>query len=257
MSTHNGYYRQVDGLVMGSPPPPSPAPLLANGWLSKFDDQIKGSAKLYARYMDDIIRDIKEAQIQMKLEEINSLHPSLKFTIERETNDSIPFLDMKILRMNGQLSSTWYTKPTDTGLTMNFHSMAPVNYKKSVVAGFVHRIHRACSSWANFHSSLVKMKKILENNQFPAHFYNPKLRNAIDNIVKQDSIEKADAENETEEEEEEKKMIFVQYRGMVTEKFEKSLKRLNVPCKVINTIKKLNSVMPSLNLLSKNSLKAR
>ena len=143
ISTHDGYYRQVDGLAMGS----LPAPLLANGWLSKFDDQIKGSSKLYGRYMDDIIRDIKGNQIDAKLAEINRIHPSLKFTIEREEGNSIPFLNMKISRMEEKLSSTWYTKSTDTGLTMNFHALAPIKKKRSVVAGLVHRIHRACSSW--------------------------------------------------------------------------------------------------------------
>ena len=38
--SHDGYYRQVDGLDMGIPP----ASLLANGWLSKFDHTIKGDA---------------------------------------------------------------------------------------------------------------------------------------------------------------------------------------------------------------------
>ena len=36
--TNDGFYRQVDGLAMGSPP----APQLANGWMSKFDERIKG-----------------------------------------------------------------------------------------------------------------------------------------------------------------------------------------------------------------------
>ena len=39
MSTHDGYYRQTDGLAMGSPP----APHLANGWLSKYDPVIMGN----------------------------------------------------------------------------------------------------------------------------------------------------------------------------------------------------------------------
>lgn len=55
MLTHNGYYRQTDGLAIGSPP----APYLANGWLSRFDGSVKGDAKVFARYMDDILRDIK------------------------------------------------------------------------------------------------------------------------------------------------------------------------------------------------------
>ena len=78
--THDGYYRQVDGLAMGSPP----APMLANGWMSKFDHLIKGDASLYVRYMDDILMSINRNAIEIKLDQINDYHPSLCFTIERE-----------------------------------------------------------------------------------------------------------------------------------------------------------------------------
>ena len=149
--------------AMGSPP----APLLANGWLRKFDDTIKGDADVYTRYMDEILRDISSDDIDDKLVEINNLHPSLKFTIEREVDSSIPFLDMRITRSGDTLQSTWYTKPTDTGLTMNYHALAPTRYKKSVVIGFIHQIFYACSSWKTFHESLVKAKSILQRDQYP------------------------------------------------------------------------------------------
>lgn len=42
MLTNDGYYEQIDGLAMGSPP----APMIANGWLSKYD-KIKGNALLH------------------------------------------------------------------------------------------------------------------------------------------------------------------------------------------------------------------
>ena len=76
MSTHDGFYKQIDGLAMGS----APAPFLANGWLSQFDPLVKGEAKLFYRYMDDIVREIKNDDIDKKLCEINSYHPALKFT---------------------------------------------------------------------------------------------------------------------------------------------------------------------------------
>ena len=97
---------------MGSPP----APLLANGWMHKFDPIVKDDACLFARYMDDYLRNIKAESIDEKLEEINNLHPSLKFTIEYEKDRSLPFLDMLIQRTpEGDLTSTWYSKKTDTG----------------------------------------------------------------------------------------------------------------------------------------------
>ena len=242
MQTNDGYFRQVDGLAMGSPP----APRLANGWLSKYDAEVKGDAELFSRYMDDILRDIKKNEIKGKLVEINNIHPSLEFTHEEENENenSIAFLDMKITRSNGTLSSMWYTKPTDTGLTMNFHAVAPLKYKKSVVSGFVHRIFRACSSWENFHTSLTKAITILQNNQYPLPFIEPIIKRTIESIVTKPGEETTTEEDEEEKKEE--KMIFVQYRGKLSEKFEGALKRLDAPCKVIFTLRKLKTCLPSL-----------
>ena len=64
MSTHKGFFKQIDGLAMGS----APAPFLANGWLNQFDNAIKDNAQIYFRYMDDVLRDIKETDVEKKLE---------------------------------------------------------------------------------------------------------------------------------------------------------------------------------------------
>ena len=71
------------GLAMGSPP----APYIANGWLSKIDENEKGDA-IYSRYMDDILMAIKEYRIDEKLREFNNYHPNLTFTIEKEKGAS-------------------------------------------------------------------------------------------------------------------------------------------------------------------------
>ena len=89
-----------------------------------------------------------------------------------------------------ELSATWYTKPTDTGLIMNFHAFAPQKYKISVVSGFVHRIYRACSTWSNFHISLEKAKQILINNQYPESFFDPIIQKTLENIVLSKTKEK-------------------------------------------------------------------
>ena len=70
--------------------------------------------------MDDILRTIKESLIENKLSEINSLHPNLKFTLEVEQNGRFPFLDICIENHERTLFSTWYCKPTDTGLILKF-----------------------------------------------------------------------------------------------------------------------------------------
>ena len=103
---------------------------------------------------------------------------------------------MKIIRNACKLSSTWYCKPTDTGLIMNFHALAPLRYKKSVVCGFVHRIYRACSTWENFHTSLEKAIKILRDNQYPSNFYDPLIRSAIHKLYAPPEISEAQSEED-------------------------------------------------------------
>ena len=133
----------------------------------------------------NLILNIKQIDIEEKLATINNLHPSLKFTIKREENGSIPFLDMKIIHNNGQLSSTWYNKPTDTdtGLMMNYYALAPKKYKRSVVSGFVYRIYCTCSSWQLFHESMEKAKQVLERNQYPPSFYDPIIKDSLNTIL--------------------------------------------------------------------------
>ena len=243
MSTHDGFYRQTDGLAMGSPP----APLIANGWLFKKDATVRGNAKLYARYMDDIIRDIKRQDINKKLEEINNLHPQLKFTIERESDGAIPFLDMLIKREDGKLTSSWYSKPTDTGLVMNYHALAPRKYKRSVVSGFVHRIYRACSTWDLFHISLERAKQILEKNQYPPQFYEAIIEQTLEKIVNSGEEKGTTVEGSGDSDKEiAKKMIFLQYRGKVTENFCRELRKCNAPVMPVLTLRKLKTVLPSL-----------
>ena len=255
MSTHDGYYQQVDGLAMGSPP----APHLANGWLSKYDPDIAEGSRMYFRYMDDVIRDIKTRRVEEKLAEINNLNPALDFTAEREQREvgerksNITVLDLKIINDAGNLSSTWYSKPTDTGLVLNYHALAPRRYKKSVVAGFVARIHRACSTWEHFHQSLEKAKVILENNQYPPSFYNPIISDAIDKLMglddkemERDNQASADEARSQPANQPPKKLLFVQYRGKCTEDYANALRKLEAPCTVVMTTRKLKTLMPSL-----------
>ena len=94
--------------------------------------------------MEDIFSTIKEGLTENKLSEINLLNPHLKFTLEVEQNGKLLFLNICIEHHESMLSSNWYCKPTDTGLILNFHAMAPKHYKRSVIQGFVYQIYRAC-----------------------------------------------------------------------------------------------------------------
>ena len=102
MFTHDESYCQIDGLAMGY----QPALPLSKNWLSKLDPNIRENAKLFERYMEDIVRTIKQQFNQTKLKEINTLHPNLKFTLEVEAEVKNSVLDLCIINVNDKLSST-------------------------------------------------------------------------------------------------------------------------------------------------------
>ena len=54
----------------------------------------------------------------------------------------------------------------------------------------------------------------------------------------------------------ETKLIFLQYRGIVSEKFEKSLKNCKAPCKLIFALRKFRAVLLSLKVPKEMPLKS-
>ena len=248
---------QREGLAMGSPP----APCLANGWLSTFDDTIKGNACIYERYMDDIMTVVNICDIDERLRMINDLHPCLKFTHELEVEGQIPFLDMLICNQDGKLSSKWYRKPTDTGLTLNYHALAPLKYKKSVISSFIYRIYRASSNWTNFHEGVTQALKTLENNQYPSSFVMPIVKNVVERLVCPESdecVSESGSEGSGSTipgdpdaclftlEDKDKFLFCIQYRGKPTEQLAHSFKKINAPCKIIMKTRKIKSFLPPL-----------
>ena len=167
----------------------------------------------------------------------------MKFTVEREIDGKIPFLDMLIVHEGSDISSTWYNKRTDTGIILNLHSLAPKRYKRSVVSGFVYRIFNACSSWKNVDVSLKRAKRILEGNQYPPEFYEPIIRETIAKLI-QDTSKKKKSNDEAVKKP--RKLIIIQYRGKCTEDYARALHKISAPCTIVMTLRKLRTVLPSL-----------
>ena len=100
-------YRQIDGVAMGSPLDPALANIFVGYYESKLFNKIS-KPTIYCRYVDDTFSLFhKETEFQKFLNCLNSLHPSLKFTNEIETNNSLAFLDVLLpnLIINSSLQS--------------------------------------------------------------------------------------------------------------------------------------------------------
>ena len=184
------------------------------------------------------------------------MHPNLKFTLEVEAEGKIPFLDLCINHVNDTLSSTWYCKPTHIGQIMNYHILAPKCYKRSVVAGFVFRVYRACSSWENIHDSVEKVKMILQRNQYPQNFYDPVISNTIEKLV----FPKVNQKNQEEDATSQKinvvkQTVFIEYRGIPSGRFIIRLKPIGAPLQPVITLREMRTCLPSLKSKIENNLK--
>ena len=224
--------------------------------------------------MDDILTKCLKNEVGLRLQAINRLHPSLSFTVEHENDGKLPFLDMIIYNDKGCLSSGWYRKPTDTGLTLNFHSLSPMKYKRSVVIGFVYRIFRSCSTWNLFHTAVMEAREILTNNQYPPSFIDDLMNETLTKLLSDGDNDKNSMNGSVNEEdvdenedvvsendlsidpnaflvnlrEIDKFKFFMNYRGKPSEKFARSLRKLNAPCKIIMTLHKTRQSLPSLKV---------
>ena len=68
---------------------------------------------------------------------IKDIEASIKFTIENETNNFIPFLNVSVTRKaSGGLMTNVYQKPTHTNRYLNFYSAHSMNQKQDLVKLF-------------------------------------------------------------------------------------------------------------------------
>ena len=246
IETNNGYVRQKDGLAMGI----QCAPQLANIWLASMDNNIRNGSRFYKRYMDDIVTIIDTDNIDGNIKRINEIHPNLTFTSEIENDKGeLPFLDMVLVHgKDGSIQTRWFRKSTDTGLVLNFHAIAPFKYKKSMIINMVHRVYNATNTWNHFHNGLEEAKNILRKNQYPPEIFEDIIKTTLEKIVLK---EKKPPDKEKTED---RKMVFIEYRGTITDQFVRSLYNTKAPIKPIITLRKLKTLLPSLKVGTEKSL---
>ena len=73
----------------------------------------------------------------------------IKFEVNQST-EKVNFLDVTIILKDGQLTTTIYSKPTDSHLYLNVTSCHPVHVIKNIPKGQLLRLRRICSNTADF-----------------------------------------------------------------------------------------------------------
>ena len=110
------------------------------------------SLLFYKRYVDDIVCIFKTSEQADKfLDFLSTRHKNIKFTIEKEQDQKLPFLDVLIDKASNNRITTKYKKSTDTGLLTNYLSFITTKYKLRLVKTFVDRLYKINNTWSGFH----------------------------------------------------------------------------------------------------------
>ena len=155
----------VIGVSIGSPL----GPTFANFFMAEVENRALENVNivpsLYGRYIDDIFVICEEDELLLLKDEM-TLISGLRFTIEKSTDNKLPFLNVLVERSGNTVKSSVFRKPTDVGRCLNALSECPDRYKVSVIKGFLFRAKKLCSDRTAFSTELNRSKKILVNNGY-------------------------------------------------------------------------------------------
>ena len=85
--------------------------------------------------------DEEKEEVDVFLEEINSKEERIKFTIEKEKNGCIAFLDLDIRRDGNKVITKVFRKSTHTQKYLDWRSNHPKNVMSGVLKTLLHRAH--------------------------------------------------------------------------------------------------------------------
>lgn len=164
----NQFYKQTYGLGMGNCMSPICSDLVMYELQEHCIGSLPFSLPFFNRYVDDIITSIPKQKTKDILSTFNNFHERLQFTIEVEVNNSLPFLDVLVIRQeNGSLLTNWYHKPTFSERFLNFQSEHPLSQKINIIQNLVHRA-LSLSSPQFAEKNLTYIQHILtQQNNYP------------------------------------------------------------------------------------------
>ena len=161
------HYLQVQGTAMGT----KMAPAYANIFMGRLEGQLLRSISLkpfsWFRFIDDV--DMKwthgPENLEIFLQEANSFHPTIRFTVE-VSNEEHVFLDTKSRLVGNSMNVDLYTKPTDTHQYLLPSSCHPKHCSRNVPYSLALRIRRICSNPDTFESRATELSDQLRRRGY-------------------------------------------------------------------------------------------
>ncbi|XP_044761653.1 uncharacterized protein LOC123318931 [Coccinella septempunctata] len=158
------FYLQILGSPMGSNSSSPIADIVMDFILDNVLSDVPFHIPFIKKYVDDIICAVPEEQVNYLLEKFNNHHRRVQFTLEKETDRSVPFLDTKVIRLpDNRLILDWYRKPTSSGRYIHYLSNHTHGQKVNLVLGLKNRIRRIAHPSLRTQNLEILFQLMLEN----------------------------------------------------------------------------------------------
>jgi hypothetical protein len=162
------FYGQTDGVAMGSPLSPVKQ---TSAWKTTRRQRLNLSLlkpRCWFRCVDDTFVIWQHGPDKLKdfLHHLNSIHQSIQFTMETESEGQLPFLDFDIYRRpEASLGHKVYRKPTHTNLFLNAKSHHHPSNTQAVLSTLIHRARALCDE-DSLQAELVFLKDVFKENSY-------------------------------------------------------------------------------------------
>lgn len=166
------YYKQIFGTPMGSKISPILVNYVLDDLVTECLDLIPFHIPFVKRYVDDLLLAIPKNRTEVVLDIFNSYNEHIQFTCEKEDNNSVPFLDMLVVRCDDNVLKTkWYRKPYCSNRFVNYHSYHPMKTKVNLILGMKRRAVKL-SHPEYRKNALQELKTIFLYNSYPEKIIN-------------------------------------------------------------------------------------
>ena len=153
----------------------SVSPVIANIYREHFESLAimtsPTSIKQWFRYINDVHSATRKDQVNKLQEHLNSIDPHIKFTIELQGTDGLPFLDTLTKPTLNSIKSTVYRKATHRDRYLDYNSNHPISTKLPVIHTLIHRAKQVSSTPEFLAKEMDHLYKVLQDNHYPTQFF--------------------------------------------------------------------------------------
>ena len=175
------FYQQTDGAAMGSPASSTTAEIYTQAYERTAITTALHPPKVWGRFVNEVYSILKRTHLKYFFHHINSLHQNIKFTMEKESNGELAFLDTLWKRNNGEISVLVYRKPTHTDQYLHYSSHHQASCKESVVSSLFNRAYSIATNKDDLHKENARIKHILKENGYRERIINKIFRRITNN----------------------------------------------------------------------------